>query len=80
MQLPPNYGNVYAGKFRALYPAIALSIRVPLVPFIYEGFATDRSAFQSDGIHPNAVPQSRMLDNVWPVLRPMLRTSARISG
>ncbi len=80
MQLPPNYGNVYAGKFHELYLAIASSQRVPLVPFIYEGFATDRSAFQSDGIHPNPTAQARMLDNVWPKLRPMLRTSARISG
>ena len=27
---------------------------------------------QPDGIHPNAQAQSRLLENVWPVLQPML--------
>ena len=72
MQLPPNYGSVYAGKFQELYSAIAGSQRVPLVPFIYEGFATDRSAFQSDGIHPNPTAQAQMLDTVWKGLYPIL--------
>ena len=73
MQLPPNYGNVYTGKFRQLYSTIARSQRVPLVPFMYEGFAADRSAFQSDGIHPNLAAQAHMLDTVWKHLQPLLR-------
>ena len=72
MQLPPNYGSNYVEKFRALYSAVARSQRVPLVPFLYEGFATDRDAFQPDGIHPNATAQPRMLDAVWKQLQPLL--------
>ncbi len=72
MQLPPNYGSAYVEQFRALYSAVAKSQRVPLVPFLYEGFATDRGAFQPDGIHPNATVQMRMLDTVWKQLQPML--------
>jgi acyl-CoA thioesterase-1 len=72
MQLPPNYGSTYVEKFRALYRAVAKSQRVPLVPFLYEGFATDRGAFQPDGIHPNATVQPRMLDTVWKQLQPLL--------
>jgi acyl-CoA thioesterase-1 len=72
MRLPPNYGKDYTEKFRRTYGAVAKSQRVPLVPFLYEGFATDRGAFQPDGIHPNAAAQPRMLDNVWKQLQPML--------
>jgi acyl-CoA thioesterase-1 len=28
---------------------------------------------QADGIHPNALGQPKLLDNVWPMLAPMLR-------
>ena len=80
MQLPPNYGKVYVEKFRTLYPNLARAQRVALVPFMYEGFATDRDAFQADGIHPNAAAQARLLENVWTVLKPMLRGPAKISG
>ena len=77
MQLPPNYGSDYAEKFRALYATVAKTQRVALTPFLFEGFAADRASFQSDGIHPNAAAQPRMLDNVWIALRPMLRRSAK---
>ena len=72
MQLPPNYGSAYVEKFRAMYSALAEAQRVPLVPFLLEGFAGDRSAFQPDGIHPNTAVQPRMLDNIWKQLQPML--------
>ncbi|HEV8519216.1 MAG TPA: arylesterase [Burkholderiales bacterium] len=72
MQLPPNYGSAYTEKFRSAYSSLAESLRVSLVPFLLEGFAADSGAFQSDGIHPNASVQSRMLDTIWIQLRPML--------
>ena len=72
MQLPPNYGSVYVEKFRGVYDVVAKSQRVPLVPFLFEGFASDRDAFQPDGLHPNAAAQPRMLDTVWKRLKPLL--------
>jgi acyl-CoA thioesterase-1 len=72
MRVPPNYGSDYEEKFRALYGALAKTLRVPLAPFLFEGFATDRGMFQPDGIHPTAAAQEKMLDNVWPHLRPLL--------
>ena len=72
MTLPPNYGSEYGEKFRAVYAALAKAQRVPLAPFLFEGFATDSGMFQADGIHPVAAAQPRMLDNVWPYLRPLL--------
>ena len=76
MRVPPNYGSDYEEKFRAIFPAVAKSQRVPLVPFLFEGFAADRSLFQADGIHPTAAAQQKMFDNVWPHLRPLLGTHA----
>ena len=73
MQLPPNYGSDYAGKFKQMYASLAQSQRVPLVPFLFEGFAADRGAFQPDGLHPKAEMQPRMLDLVWKQLQPMLK-------
>jgi acyl-CoA thioesterase-1 len=78
MELPPNYGKPYTEKFQALYRAVAKQERVPLVPFLFTGFADRRDAFQPDGIHPAADVQGQMLDNVWPQLRPLLRAPAKL--
>ncbi|MCE9639125.1 MAG: arylesterase, partial [Betaproteobacteria bacterium] len=72
MRVPPNYGSDYENKFRQVYTTVAKKERVPLVPFLFEGFAADRPLFQSDGIHPTAAAQEKMLDNIWPYLRPLL--------
>jgi acyl-CoA thioesterase-1 len=74
MNVPPNYGSDYTEKFRQVFEIVARSERVPLVPFLFEGFATERAMFQPDGIHPVAAAQQKMLDNVWPKLQPLLAT------
>ncbi len=74
MRVPPNYGSDYEKKFRALFADVARSQRVSLVPFLFEGFAADRSLFQPDGIHPTLAAQEKMLDTVWPHLRPLLES------
>ena len=72
MRVPPNYGSDYEQKFHLVFETSAKTQRVPLVPFLFEGFAADRAMFQSDGIHPTAVAQEKMLDNIWPKLQPLL--------
>jgi acyl-CoA thioesterase I len=72
MRVPPNYGSDYERKFRTLYQSVAASQRVALIPFLLEGFATDRSKFQPDGVHPTAAAQAQMLDTVWQQLRALL--------
>ena len=73
LQLPPNYGSAYVQRFSALYADLAHVRHVALVPFVFAGFAEDLSAFQPDRIHPTAASQPRILDNVWPVLAPLLQ-------
>jgi acyl-CoA thioesterase I len=75
MQMPPNYGRAYGESFAALFEEVARTERAALVPFLLTGVAdvADSEAnFQPDRIHPVAKVQPRMLDNVWPVIKPLL--------
>jgi acyl-CoA thioesterase I len=75
MMMPPNFGRRYAEDFAAIFPAVASARSVPVVPFFLKGVADRPDArdwFQPDGIHPLAKAHPVMLDNVWPVLAPLL--------
>lgn len=76
MAVPPNYGRQYGEAFTALFATVAKAEGTALVPFLLAGVADGPNAdamFQPDRIHPKAEAQPRMLANVWPVLRPLLR-------
>lgn len=72
IQIPPNYGAVYTRRFAAVFPEVAASHGVPLVPFLLEGVGGDPALMQDDGIHPRVAGQGQILDNVWEVLGPLL--------
>lgn len=72
MQVPPNYGRRYADDFAALFGRVARAEGTALVPFLLEGVAGADKLFQPDRIHPTAQAHPIMLDNVWPVLKPLL--------
>jgi acyl-CoA thioesterase-1 len=76
MAVPPNYGRQYGDDFFALFAKVARAEGSALVPFLLHGVADIPDAdamFQGDRIHPKAAAHPRMLDNVWPVLRPLLK-------
>ncbi len=73
MQIPPNYGRQYTEAFKSLFTEIATARKTALVPFLFEGIATDRSLFQADGIHPNETAQPVLASNVWQALAPLLK-------
>jgi len=73
VRMPPNYGPQYTEKFYAVYEGVAKDLRVPWVPFFLEGIALREDLFQDDGIHPDLEAQPILLDNVWPVLKPLLK-------
>ena len=73
VRMPPNYGPQYTEKFYAVYEGVARDLRVPWVPFFLEGIALREDLFQDDGIHPDLEAQPILLDNVWPVLKPLLK-------
>jgi len=73
IRMPPNYGPQYTEKFYAVYESLARERKVPWVPFFLEGVALREDLFQDDGIHPDLEAQPILLDNVWPVLEPLLK-------
>ena len=76
MQVPPNYGADYASRFASSFRQVATQHKAALVPFLLAGIADGPDPtrlFQADRIHPREEAQSRMLDNVWPELKKLLR-------
>lgn len=73
IRMPPNYGPQYTERFYAVYESLARERKVPWVPFFLEGVALREDLFQDDGIHPAIEAQPILLDNVWPVLEPLLK-------
>jgi acyl-CoA thioesterase I len=74
--VPPNYGSDYTNRFSALFDKVARQHKAGLVPFLLQGIADGadaRALFQADGIHPRQEAQPRMLDNVWPELKKLLK-------
>ena len=73
IQIPPNYGPRYTEPFYALFGEIAETEQLPFVPFLIDGIPQQPELMQNDGIHPRAEAQHLILDNVWPILAPMLQ-------
>lgn len=73
MRLPPNYGPAYTRKFEQVFADVAERHRIPLVPFLLDGFAQRRELFQDDLIHPTAQAQPLILETVWKGLAPLLK-------
>lgn len=72
MKIPPNYGKRYAEMFQNVYGQVAGQKKIVLVPFLLEGVGGHAEMIQADGIHPNALAQPILLDQVMPYLTPML--------
>jgi acyl-CoA thioesterase I len=72
MRMPPNYGTDFTEQFRLTFSDLARDKQLPLVPFLLNGIALLPNLMQPDGIHPNESGQPKLLDNVWPSLKPLL--------
>ncbi|MBZ2169971.1 arylesterase [Marinobacter sp. F4216] len=72
MQIPPNYGQRYTQMFADIFPKLSERFDTALVPFFLDGIYDQEGFMQDDGIHPTAEAQPRLLDNIWPALRPRL--------
>ncbi len=72
MQLPPNYGPDYTDQFAAMFGKLAKENKTALVPFLFNGIADKPQLFQGDNLHPIAKAEPTLVDNVWPVLKPLL--------
>lgn len=72
MQMPPNLGEEYTEAFKNIFPELAKSNGIELVPFLLENVAGIAELNQSDGIHPTTEGQKILAENVWSVLKDVL--------
>ena len=75
MQLPPNYGNVYATSFQNLFPELAGEYSIGLVERLIQRMMNEvwqQNLMQRDGIHPNAEGHIEIEKIVWDSLQPLL--------
>jgi acyl-CoA thioesterase I len=76
LRAPPVIGRNYANDFNAVFPAVAVAHKVPLVPDLLAGVARVPALNQPDGIHPNAAGVRRVARNLAPAVAQALRARA----
>jgi acyl-CoA thioesterase-1 len=72
MQVPPSMGTDYANNFKNMFPALAQTNHIGLVPFLLDGVGGNPKLNQKDGIHPTPEGAKILAGNVWKVLQPEL--------
>ena len=73
MKIPPNIGANYTAEFQKIFPDLADSNKINLIPFLLEGVAGYPKLNQEDGIHPTAEGTKIVIENVWKVVQPLLK-------
>ncbi len=73
MQLPNYAADDYVFAFGKIFGELAAKNGGSLVPCLLDGVGGDPSLNLPDGIHPNAVGQKILAENVWRVLEPIAR-------
>ena len=79
MQLPNYAAEDYVSAFGKMFGELAAKNGAALVSYLLEGVAGDPSLNLPDGIHPNAVGQKILAENVWRVLEPIAREIATLA-
>ena len=72
IMIPPNYGPKYTQEFSQSFTELAKRFDLPRVNFLLEGVAGKPELTLDDGLHPSAIAQPRILENVWKILNPEL--------
>jgi acyl-CoA thioesterase-1 len=73
----PNYGKPYADAVARLYVDVAREEKIIRVPCFICRVGVIPGMMQADGLHPNEKAQAKMLDAVWPSIRPKLHCPAK---
>ena len=64
IRIPPNYGKNYVAAFESIYSEIAEEKNIPILTFLLEKVALNKSLMQLDGIHPNQKAQQIIASQV----------------
>jgi acyl-CoA thioesterase-1 len=73
MQAPPNMGSDYSDGFATIYSELARKYDLPFIPFLLDGVGGNPELNLEDRIHPNVEGQKIVANNVWKVLKPLLK-------
>ena len=73
MQVPPNLGIEYSRDFQDLYPDLAESNNLELIPLILDKVGGRDEYMQPDQIHPNVAGHKVVAETVWESLYPVLK-------
>ena len=76
MRLPPNYGNRYTDSFFDMYADIAQDLQIAYIPFLLENVGDQEELMQNDGVHPKAIAQPILLENIWSEIDRLIKTPA----
>jgi acyl-CoA thioesterase I len=80
MKANPTLGADYAGRFDAIYPALAGTYGLPLDPFFLDGVAGQANLQLPDGMHPNPDGVAAMVKRVKPGVETWLASLAGKPG
>ncbi len=72
MEAPPNMGEAYTSRFRAIFVELSEENNIPLMPFILEDVAGIPELNLPDGIHPTAEGHEIIARNLLPYLVSLL--------
>jgi len=71
--LPPDYGPDYIAKFDAMYPALARTYSVPLLPFLLQDVYGTEGDMQADGTHATAAGNRVVAAHVEKFIEPLMK-------
>jgi acyl-CoA thioesterase-1 len=71
--LPPDYGQDYIRDFNETYSTAAKKYSVPLLPFLYIHVYNVPGTIQEDGIHATAKGNQLVAENIFGLLKPLLK-------
>jgi acyl-CoA thioesterase I len=74
--LPPNYGPEYVKPFTAMFPALAKQFRLRLLPFLLIDVYQRPEMMQPDGIHPNSAGNEVVANDVFNLIKPLLKKAS----
>ena len=73
MQLPPNMGEDYTSEFKTIFPELAEKNDLYLIPFLLKNVGGIPALNQADGIHPTVEGHKLLANNVWDVLKNVIK-------
>ncbi|PJG59197.1 arylesterase [Aeromonas cavernicola] len=72
IQLPRNYGARYLRQFEQIFPDLANTNQLPLLPFFMDDIVLRPELMMNDGIHPTPAAQPLIRDKVARFMAPLL--------